>query len=149
MKAYRVLFFYIMFAAIGTFLAVSLLSCTSENDTGAEKKGGVEFFYIDKPGPWVDQALDHDPEITITRVDDRKILNVHIPFARQTNRKHYVEAILVLDMKRNELKKKSMEAGRGLVGAQFDFPDNYQTPVYVVMKCNLHDMWEKLVDWSE
>jgi desulfoferrodoxin (superoxide reductase-like protein) len=60
-----------------------------------------------------------------------------------------VEVIVVLDLERKELKKLSFEKGKPAKGAKFEFPANFNKSVYVVMKCNKHDMWEKLVDWSE
>ena len=128
-------------------LSCSFISCgETETDTARDK---VVFYSAAKPGIWTSQAADHEPEVTVTRVDDRKILNVNIPFTRQKDKNHYVEVIFILDLERKELKKMSFQKGRASKGAKFDFPDNFNTPVYVVMKCNKHDMWEKLVDWSE
>lgn len=142
---------YILISVLAAFFVASLISCSSDNDSEVEKKkGGMAFFSAANPGPWTEQAVDHEAEITITRIDNRKIIDVNIPFAQQKEQRHYVEAIVIMDINRNELQKKSFVKGRGTEkGAKFDFPENYDSPVYVVMKCNLHDMWEKLVDWSE
>lgn len=128
------------------------ISCTVSDNSGEEtqgRDGGVKFYSPASPGIWEQQAADHDPEITITRVDDRKTINVNIPFAQEYDPRHYVEVIVVLDLNRKELKKVNFPRGRASKGARFDFPESYNTPVYVVMKCNKHGMWEKLVDWSE
>jgi desulfoferrodoxin (superoxide reductase-like protein) len=137
----------ILLFMIPGILSWAIISCT-DSGTGTEKNE-IKFYSAAHPGIWTSQAADHEPEVTITRVDDRKILNVNIPFARQKEKNHYVEVIVILDLDRKELKKVSFQKGRASKGAKFDFPDNFHTPVYVVMKCNKHDMWEKLVDWSE
>lgn len=124
-----------------------MMSCI---DSGGDSEGRkVVFYNAANPGPWVPQAADHEPEVTITRIDDRKILNVYVPFARKREKNHYVEVIAVLDLERKELKKMSFERGKPVRGVKFEFPESFDSPVYVVMKCNKHDMWEKLVDWSE
>jgi hypothetical protein len=43
----------------------------------------------------------------------------------------------------------SSNKGFGEEGARFEVPDNFNEPVFVAVKCNLHDMWGKLVDWSD
>lgn len=139
-----------VFAALPFVALAVLASCSDDSETaGGMKKHEVVFYSAANPGPWIDQAADHEPEITIFRVNDRKILNVNVPFARRREKNHYVEVIVILDSQRKELKKVTFKKGRSHKGAQFDFPDNFNTPVYVVIKCNKHDMWEKLVDWSE
>lgn len=132
--------------------AVMQLSCTVIDKSGEQtggKSGVVTFYSPASPGIWESQAADHDPEIVITRIDDRKTINVTIPFAQQKDPRHYVEAIVVLDLQRKELKKMSFDRKRQGKGAAFDFPADFNEPVYVIMKCNKHGMWEKLVDWSE
>jgi desulfoferrodoxin (superoxide reductase-like protein) len=138
---------YLYFFLISGIISYAFISCgDSENDSEQNK---VAFYSAANPGIWTSQAADHEPEVTITRVDDRKILSVNIPFTKKKEKNHYVEVIVILDLDRKELKKVSFEKGRAYKGAKFDFPDNFNTPIYVVMKCNKHDMWEKLVDWSE
>lgn len=139
-----------IFAALSAIALAALASCGDESDTaGGTKQHEVVFYSAANPGPWIEQAADHEPEIIITRVDDRKILNVNVPFAQRKERNHFVEVVVILDSKRKELKKVTFQKGRSHKGAQFDFPEDFNAPVYVVMKCNKHDMWEKLVDWSE
>ena len=136
---------------LSTVALMSALSCTSDTDTELEnKKQGVQFYTAAKPGPWANQSADHDVEITITRDSEGKTIHVYIPFAAKKEQRHYVESILILDSKGKELQKKSFLKGRGSdKGATFNFPENFNEPVFVVLKCNLHDMWEKKVAWSE
>ncbi len=138
---------YLYYCVAPVIFLFAAVSCGQDTETVGRNE--VKFYSAADPGPWTEQAADHEPEVTITRVDDRKILNVSIPFARQGDKQHYVEVIVLLDLDRKQIRKVSFEKGRASKGAKFDFPENYSSPVYVVMKCNRHDMWEKLVDWSE
>ena len=139
-----------LFTVLITIVALQI-SCTvsDKSGQGSEGKAEVKFYSAADPGVWKSQVVDHDVDITITRVNDKKVINVQVPFAKNRQKKHYVEAILLLDANKNELQKKSFNKGFGEEGAQFEVPDNFNEPVFVVVKCNLHDMWEKLVDWSE
>ncbi|HOT45053.1 MAG TPA: desulfoferrodoxin family protein [Spirochaetota bacterium] len=131
-------------------VAAMEISCGSGDRSGQDEEAGtVRFYSAADPGKWESKAADHDVEITITRVNDRKYINVHVPFAKNREKKHYVEAILLLDANRKELQKKSFARGSGEEGARFEVQDSFNDPVTVVIKCNLHDMWEKQVDWNE
>jgi hypothetical protein len=58
-----------------------IISCS---DSGSDsERNKVVFYSAANPGIWESQAADHEPEVTVTRVDDSKILNVNIPFARK------------------------------------------------------------------
>jgi desulfoferrodoxin (superoxide reductase-like protein) len=137
-------------AALASFAMVQM-SCTMSDKPAVEKteKSEVKFYSAADPGMWESKAAEHDVDITITKVNDKKILNVRVPFAKDRDKRHYIEAIVLLDANRNELQKKSFHKSSGDDGAQFEVPADFNTPVYVVMKCNLHDMWEKLVTWDE
>lgn len=130
--------------------AVFVLSCSGGGGSGQDDaKTEVRFYSAADPGVWASQAANHDTGITITRMNDKKYISVLVPFSKNRERKHYVEAILLLDANRKELQKKAFATGSGDEGATFEVPDNFNSPVTVVIKCNLHDMWEKPVDWSE
>jgi desulfoferrodoxin (superoxide reductase-like protein) len=148
MKIIKIQNMRLLIMALITFSVAMLVSCSPGSETGTEQKG-VVFYSAAKPGPWESQAADHETEITVTRAKDYKTINVNVPFAKNNEKNHYVEAIVILDLERKELKKMSFEKGKGSKNVKFDFPASFNTPVYVVMKCNKHDMWEKLVDWSE
>jgi desulfoferrodoxin (superoxide reductase-like protein) len=141
---------YIFIITIITGAAVQF-SCAADEKSGGTiaEKNEVPFYSTASPGIWKSQAVDHEVEVTVTRINDRKTINVQIPFAKKKEKNHYVEVIVILDLKRKELQKKSFEKGGAENGASFDFPAEFNSPVYVVMKCNLHDMWEKLVDLNE
>jgi len=134
-------------SAMLIILVFAFISCSDSG--GDSERNRVVFYSAANPGIWESQAADHEPEVTITRVNDRKVLNVNVPFTRKKEKDHYVEVIVILDLERKELKKMSFGRGKMVRNVRFDFPDNFNKPVYVVMKCNKHDMWEKLVDWSE
>ncbi len=130
-------------------IAAIEISCGWGDKSGQDGKNEIKFYSAADPGVWESKAADHDVDITITRVNDKKYINVQVPFAKNREKKHYVEVILLLDANRKELQKKSFDRGSGEEGARFEVPDSFNDPVTVVIKCNLHDMWEKPVDWND
>jgi desulfoferrodoxin (superoxide reductase-like protein) len=136
--------------ALLTVVTVFVSACVpTDRESNTPQPGEVPFHSAVNPGVWESQVADHEPVVTVTDLNDRKVLNVQVPFSQKRDHHHYVEAILLLDQKRKELQKKTFDSGSGAGGAVFELPGDYNSRVYVVVKCNLHDMWEKPVDWSE
>jgi desulfoferrodoxin (superoxide reductase-like protein) len=130
--------------------AALLSSCTGTDKPGSEPIGqnnGKKYFTVSDPGVWEQKAAEHDIEITISRVNDKKILEVHVPFAKNREINHYIEAIAVIDKDEKEIQVKRFKRGFGDEGAKFEFPEDFNEPVSVLVKCSLHDMWVKPVDW--
>lgn len=139
---------------VTAIFAVMQCSCnmsdTSGPGGGADVRAGeVRYYSAADPGVWESRVEDHDADITVIRVNDTKVINVHVPFTNKREKKHYLEAIVLLDSNKKQLQKKSFEKGFGEEGAKFEVPADFNEQVYVVIKCNLHDMWEKPVDLSE
>ena len=142
LKFYQIIFI--------TLLTVATISCS---DSGNPNKGvsnpeAVRFRSAEYPGKWKAKADEHNVDIKISTVNNKKIINVQVPFAKQRNRRHYVEAIMLVDASGKELQKKAFKTGYGEKGARFQVPEDFRDTVFVVIKCNLHDMWEKEVEWE-
>jgi desulfoferrodoxin (superoxide reductase-like protein) len=133
--------------ALTAFAAVSIISCTQGSETEVvNEKHEVRFHSTEEPGHWKEQTVDHEMDVTVAKSGDRKTINVKIPFAEQREKRHYAETIVILDMNMKEIRKISFDRKRPSGRASFDFPADSTGFVYVVMKCNLHDMWKKKVD---
>ena len=142
---------YIFMLPVVLIMPVLLSSCTVSDMSGSDVDGKKEirFYNAGDPGIWESEAASHDAEIIITRVDDKKVISVQVPFSKNGDRRHYAESILILDIERNILQKRSYTRGLGVKPVKFEFPDDFDKTVYVVISCNKHGLWEKLVDWNE
>jgi len=139
------------FLAAALAFGVSLLSCS---DTGGklddEGKSKVQkYFSADEPGKWPDQAVDHDIKVSII-VDGKgkKGIEVSVPFTSAMNEQHYVEAMALTDEKGKQLAAVRFKRGEK-ANTIFPVTDKIRFPVYVVAKCNMHDMWRKKVTGEE
>ncbi len=132
----------------GVFLAAALLSLSCA-DSGGEAPGVVndrKFYSAAQPGKWAPQVADHEPQCRMFS-DDRggKRIEVSVRFGRRGDPRHYVEAILLLDADRKELAKKSFKRGER-AEVILVIPGGAAFPLYVVSKCNKHDMWERKIE---
>jgi desulfoferrodoxin (superoxide reductase-like protein) len=144
-KKIRSMRFFVI--ALTASVTVAIISCTQGGETDVvNEKHEVRFHSAANPGHWEAQAIDHELDVTVTKSIDRKTINVKIPFAEQREKRHYAETIVILDMNMKEIRKISFDRKRPSGRASFDFPADYTGSVYVIMKCNLHDMWKKKVD---
>jgi desulfoferrodoxin (superoxide reductase-like protein) len=133
---------------IGLLLAcVSLLaSCSNSGGIFGGGQGKIQKFYSsDEPGRWEAQAADHDIQASIIEdAKGKRGIEVFVPFTKERNEQHYVEAIVLLDEKNNQLAKKTFKRGER-AETIFEITDNIKFPVYVVSKCNMHEMWRKKI----
>lgn len=133
------------------FAITFVLSCS---DTGGlfddNGKARVQKFYsADEPGRWEPQAVDHDVKVSIIEdAKGKKGIEVSVPFTKAMSQEHYVEMFLLLDEKDRELAKVRFKRGEKAVTI-FPVTDKVKFPVYVVAKCNMHDMWRKKVTGTE
>jgi len=139
-------FYQIITLILFTSLTLAIISC-SDSDRSSQREV-VRFHSADYPGKWTNKADEHDVDIKVNSVNGKKVIAVQVPFAKLRNRRHYVEAILLVDASGKELQKKAFKTGYGEKGARFQVPEDFRETVFVVIKCNLHDMWEKEVDWQ-
>jgi desulfoferrodoxin (superoxide reductase-like protein) len=123
---------------------------TSCSDSGGifsgDEKGKIQKFYsADEPGRWEAQAADHDIQVSIIEdAKGKRGIEVFVPFTKERNEQHYVEAIVLLDEKNRELAKRSFKRGEKAITI-FEITDKIKFPVYVVSKCNMHEMWRKKI----
>jgi len=124
-------YIYFGFSLVLIFLAQSC------NKSGSELE--PKFYSADNPGKWKEQQATHTAQITEDGGDNERQIHVSIPMA--PNPGHYIEVILLTDDKHKELAKKVLARSEQPV-ADFTLPKGNNSRFYVVIKCNLHDMWE-------
>jgi len=109
---------------------------------GIVKKPEPKFYSMSNPGKWEEQVLDHPPSYEVVTEKDIKKIKIKVPL--KVERSHYIETILLLDHNRKELQKKIFKRGEK-PEVEFELPADYRAFVYIVLKCNLHDMWQTKV----
>lgn len=112
-------------------------SCADKGSGNFENE--PKFYSADTPGKWVNQESTHLPQITQTSEGGKSKILVSVPLTQSPG--HYIEVILLTDANHKELAKKSLKRSE-LPTASFDAPGRNYDKLYVVIKCNLHDMWE-------
>jgi desulfoferrodoxin (superoxide reductase-like protein) len=131
--------------------AMTLLSCTDPGGLFDDEDSmkAQKFFSADKPGKWQDQAVDHDVKVSIIEdAKGKRGIEVSVPFTSEMNEQHYVEGIALLDEKDRQIASKRFKRGEKAVTI-FPITDKIRFPVYVVAKCNMHDMWRKMITGKE
>ncbi len=137
-------FFWLFICIIIQFSFI--ISC---GDSGGGPGKIQQFYSADEPGRWDVQAADHDVQVSI--IDDAKGkrgIEAYVPFTKEMSEQQYVEAIVLLDGNGRELAKKSFNRGEK-ARTIFEITDNIKFPVYVVSKCNMHEMWSKKIEGTE
>ncbi len=117
---------------------------TTEKKISPEEK--IKFHSPENPGKWKNQSSSHTPAYHVEKTGDSYNVTVSVPLKGSTIPLHYIEVILIADSRHRELKKKTFTRGVRNAKALFTLPADTQSPVYAVIKCNLHDMWEKKID---
>ncbi len=102
-----------------------------------------KFFSENKPGKWYNFQNDHIPNVSLSDEGESKTITVNVPFEQSPG--HYAEVIVLADHTHKEIEAIRLEKGKAGV-AVFSLPSAYRSKAYVIMKCNLHDMWEKEID---
>jgi desulfoferrodoxin (superoxide reductase-like protein) len=135
------------------YLVIILLSFSC-NDSGSEldkayKTKVQKYYSAESPGRWSAQAKDHDLDISLIEdAKGKRAIEVSVPFTNLMSRDHYIESIELLDDKDRLIASKKFERGEH-GSALFEISDRVRFPVYVVAKCNMHDMWRKKVTGKE
>ncbi|MFC1668826.1 desulfoferrodoxin family protein [Spirochaetota bacterium] len=131
-----------------SILLFQIFSCQPAKEDKIKKKiKPTKFYNARNPGKWKNNSYEHIPQVTVKTDKINKIINVTVPLEGRMSPIHYIEVIVLLDHNRKELQKKTFPSGNKKAEAVFKLPKNYSSFVYVVAKCNLHDMWEKRVSW--
>jgi desulfoferrodoxin (superoxide reductase-like protein) len=145
----------ILFPAFAVFfLTCNFFSSSKDTskDTETLQGDGVKFHTAEKTGTWKKQASDHVPLYAISYEEHDgkkyKIIMERIPFKGAIAPLHYVEALILTDYNHNELQKVSFHRGNQNATAVFRLPMDHKSHVFIIAKCNLHDMWEARVDWD-
>jgi desulfoferrodoxin (superoxide reductase-like protein) len=128
---------YIILSLSTVFLMI-VSSCSGRSNSGPEPR----FYSTETPGKWQAQAATHIPQIEQTRKGDK--LHIRVSVSMTATPSHYIEAILLTDKNHKELAKKSLGKAQP-PEATLDVPGDYREKLYVVIKCNLHDMWQVAV----
>ncbi|MDH4263133.1 MAG: desulfoferrodoxin family protein [Spirochaetia bacterium] len=114
------------------FITVILAASCSKNSDQEPK-----FYSKETPGKWDAQKETHIPVIEY----DEGLSQVKVSVPVTPNPGHYIEVILLTDKNHKELAKKALGRSQ-LAEATFEVPLGYHGKLFVVSKCNLHDMWE-------
>jgi desulfoferrodoxin (superoxide reductase-like protein) len=127
------------------------LSCTDSGDFPGIGKGKTvqKFYSAEDPGRWEPLAKAHDVKVAI--IEDAKgvrAIEASVPFTRHADERHYVQVLAVLDESLHEVASVKFKPGEW-AHAIFPMTGPVRLPVWVVAKCNMHDMWRKKVTGKE
>lgn len=151
-----------MFIYFGPFLLSFLIlglfsSCAGENkpqEPSVLKKkqpasivDNTRFFSKNNPGKWKKLSNTHSPKFEIKIEDDKKIIHAYTTLKGKINPVHYIETIILADHTLKELDKKRFIKGKQSSVAKFTLAKEYKSYVFLISKCNQHDMWITRVDW--
>lgn len=67
-------------------------------------------------------------------------IEVTLPLQSSIQPRHFIEAILLQDEREKEIAVQLFKPSYVSAKAEFKLPDSTK-PYYIVIKCNLHDMW--------
>jgi hypothetical protein len=108
------------------------------------------FLTSENPGRWKDRKDEHDilvREVRVYTVGKEKLRELQITVSLQGTDRHYLEAALVLDHSlKKELAKISFERMKPGYDFKLSIPADNPNAVFVVIKCNQHDMWLKRLE---
>jgi desulfoferrodoxin (superoxide reductase-like protein) len=106
-----------------------------------------KFHTFENEGYWKNKADDHLPIITFTS-RTRDIINVHVPMVPTKKPRHYIEVICLMQGEK-QIDSKKFEFSFDEPRAQFKLPDPASRDYWVLIKCNLHDMWKGELPYEE
>lgn len=89
------------------------------------------------PGAWESKAKEHNVSVRYLSADT---IEVTVPLQSSIQPRHYIEVILLQDEKEKEIAVQHFKPSYIPAKAEFRLPDSTK-PYYIVIKCNLHDMW--------
>jgi desulfoferrodoxin (superoxide reductase-like protein) len=128
-----------------------LICCKDMNAPFGNKDSDkiLKFYSAEEPGRWYAQAADHDVKLNFIEDNKgKKGVEVSVPFTSEMSEQHYVEVIFLSDEKGNELAKTNFKRGEK-ARTLFELPAGAKYPLYVVAKCNMHEMWRKKITGRE
>ncbi|AFM14714.1 desulfoferrodoxin family protein [Turneriella parva] len=89
------------------------------------------------PGAWESKAKEHNVSVRYLSSD---AIEVTLPLQSSIQPRHFIEAILLQDDREKEIAVQLFKPSYVSAKAEFKLPDSTK-PYYIVIKCNLHDMW--------
>lgn len=96
----------------------------------------------DESGIWTVQAENHVPVIKWL---NSNTIEVRVGFNPTVNPRHYIETIVLMKGKRTQVDARKFEPSQSIPVAEFSIP-NVDDDYWVIVKCNLHDMWKAKVE---
>lgn len=135
------------------FFSLFFSACKGDAPEESERKKtiyelhGIDLKTPDNAGPWQSDetiAHTHEPTVFIKKKGNKKVISVSLLI--QASERHYIEKILLLDHNFKELQTREFLRNETAV-TEFTLDEKYNTKVYVVAKCNIHDMWVKPISW--
>lgn len=151
MQRLRKSFFVLWMAAIACGGSKSG-SSTSEPQIEAPPSQipGDKFLSYENPGRWGEQKADHQILVKTARVytmGKQKLRELSIVIPLEGNSSHYIEAALALDHSlKKEIDKIQFAPGKPAYDLKLTVPAENPHAIFIVIKCNLHDMWLKRVE---
>ncbi len=121
--------------AMAIVISITQVACGDLDET--EKIQVPKYHTESEPGQWI---MEIDTHVPIVSYEGDDAIVVRVPIKPSMTPKHYIEAIVLLDGRREIASKKfsfTFEEPR----ARFVLPDPSRGNYRVVAKCNLHDMW--------
>lgn len=108
------------------------------------------YFTPENPGKWKERAPEHVIDVRDGRIYSQgkqklRELIIHVPL--EGDDRHYLEVAIAMD---HSLKKEYDKVTFAPKTAKFEFkltvPGDSPNAVFVIIKCNQHDMWLKRVE---
>jgi desulfoferrodoxin (superoxide reductase-like protein) len=92
------------------------------------------------PHGWEKQRGDHTPFGAVSEAGDTFFrLEASVPF--EGDGPHYVEHIILINHRHQEIKKQDFKRGNRTAHAIFEVKRNPEDRYYVIAKCSMHDTW--------
>lgn len=133
-------------------LAPFLLFCTDDasesivipDQAKPQVKKSPKYHTPDNEGLWPGKSKTHIPKLQFIGAEKERI-KVTVPLKPTYSPRHYIEVIVLMQGGRKQIAVKSFKLDLKEPEATFKLPDPSRNDYYVIVKCNLHDMWRTKV----
>jgi desulfoferrodoxin (superoxide reductase-like protein) len=130
------------------FFFINCISACSDKKETAEIKEIPKFHTYEKEGYWKDKGHDHVPIITFINKEEG-IIEVVVPLKPTKKPRHYIEVIALMQGEKNQVEAKKFKYSFEKAKAQFKLPDPEARDYWIMVKCNLHDMWKEAIPFDD
>lgn len=100
-----------------------------------------KFLSAEKPDNWGEHKGTHVPFVEASRDSFHKIWTIKATVPFVGNNQHYIEHIILVNHRSAERQKKNLGRGTANPLAQFSYKEKEGEKLYVLAKCNMHDIW--------